>query len=167
MICPAAAQIIDNHPAKYSSEGALQPWGSFGEILDREMAYYMRCPIENGYQETGENRYLDTAVHTAEVLAKNMEAGDQNIPHGRFALTIVLAKAEEPFSVDMSFLLRLFDKMIELKHDEFVIPRTQLWKWILDFQILCIEHGKKVKGNCGFNSSRTTRIQPTETPGRL
>ena len=49
MICPAAAQIIDNHPAKYSSEGALQLWASFGEVLDREMAYYMRCPIENGY----------------------------------------------------------------------------------------------------------------------
>lgn len=33
---------IDNHEPKYSPEGVLQPWTSFGDTLDREMAYYLR-----------------------------------------------------------------------------------------------------------------------------
>jgi hypothetical protein len=40
---------LDNHPAKYSPEGALQPWTSFGDALDREMAWYLRSPVEHGY----------------------------------------------------------------------------------------------------------------------
>ena len=27
----------------------MQPWTSFGDALEREMGYYLRCPIEHGY----------------------------------------------------------------------------------------------------------------------
>jgi hypothetical protein len=263
-ISSAAAQTIDNHPAKYSPDGVLQPWTSFGDALDREMAYYLRCPIEHGYprfvvmtfmnkdytgqparpdfipamqngmgiisylkyyhytgekrpevlrfarymgdyfvnesltpdtgkyprfprstgiserypqpedagsqkdrkyevqpdkgaiagyalallyQETGDQRYLDMAAHVADVLVKNMQPGDATHSPWAFRVDYRTGEGRGPVSADMSFPLRLFDKLIELKHSEFSAPRDQLWKWILDFQIHCIEGGERASGN--------------------
>jgi hypothetical protein len=264
LVCSAAAQTIDNHPAKYSPDGVLQPWTSFGDALDREMAYYLRCPIEHGYprfvvmtfmnkdytgqpsrpdfipamqngmgiisylkyynftdkkrpevlrfarymgdylvnesltpdtgkyprfprstgiserypqpedagsqkdrkyevqpdkgaiagyalallyQETGDQRYLDMAVHVADVLVKNMQPGDATHSPWAFRVDYRTGEGRGPVSADMSFPLRLFDKLIVLKHSEFSTPRDQLWKWIVDFQIHCIEGGEKASGN--------------------
>ncbi|MFN7994132.1 MAG: hypothetical protein U0Q18_11045 [Bryobacteraceae bacterium] len=40
---------IGNHRAVYDSRGALLPWTSWKNALDREMKWYLACPIENGY----------------------------------------------------------------------------------------------------------------------
>jgi hypothetical protein len=264
LACSAAAQIsIDNHPPTYSTEGSLQPWTSFGDALEREMGYYLRCPIKHGYpcfvvmtfmnkdytadpnrsdfipamqngmgiisyltyykftdkkepevlrfarymgdylviesltpdtghyprfprstgiserypqpedagsqndhpyeiqpdkgaiagyalallyQETGDHRYLEMAVHTAEVLVKNMQPGDATHSPWPFRVDYRSGEGRGPVSANMSFPLRLFDKLIELKHPEFATPRAQLWKWIVDFQIRCIE-GEQSTGN--------------------
>jgi hypothetical protein len=265
LTCSAGAQIsIDNHPPKYSPDGVLQPWTSFGDALDREMAYYLHCPIEHGYprfvvmtfmnknytadphrpdfipamqngmgiisylkyyhftgkknpdvlrfarymgdyladesltpdtgryprfprstgisehypqpadagsqkdhpfeiqpdkgaiagyalallyQETGEQKYLNTALHTAQVLVNNMKPGDATSSPWAFRVDYRTGEGRGPVSADMSFPLRLFDILIELKHPEFQAPRDQLWKWIVDFQLKCLEGDERAKGN--------------------
>jgi len=249
---PASAQTLGTHPAKYSREGLLLPWTSIGDALDREMAWYLHCPIEHGfpnftvmlfmqkdyqpvayrkdfipamqdgmgiisylkyyaftgkkkpevlrfarymgdylvndaltpntgpypcfprstgvregypqpldagcqkdqpfdvepdkgaiagyalallYQETNDQRYLDTAVHIAEVLVRNMTAGDESHSPWPFRVDYRTGEARGPVSSDMTFPLRLFSKLIELKHPEFAAPRALLWKWISEFQI--------------------------------
>src|SRR5579859_2429754 len=40
---------IGNHRAIYDSKGLLLPWTPWTDALDREMSWYLRCPVENGY----------------------------------------------------------------------------------------------------------------------
>jgi hypothetical protein len=44
-----SAQTIGNHKAVYDAHGMLLPWTSWQDALDREMKWYLNCPIENGY----------------------------------------------------------------------------------------------------------------------
>jgi hypothetical protein len=48
---PATPQAIrmGSHQAKYASDGSLISWAAWTDILDREMKWYLRCPIEHGY----------------------------------------------------------------------------------------------------------------------
>jgi hypothetical protein len=46
---PLAAQMIGNHPAVYDARGVLQPWTSWSDALDREVNWYLKCPLTNGY----------------------------------------------------------------------------------------------------------------------
>lgn len=45
----AEAQTIGNHPATYDAHGILQPWTSWRDALEREVNWYLRCPLTNGY----------------------------------------------------------------------------------------------------------------------
>ncbi|MCZ2151197.1 MAG: hypothetical protein LC126_25920 [Bryobacterales bacterium] len=40
---------LGNHPAVYDAGGALLPWTSWPDALAREVNWYLRCPVENGY----------------------------------------------------------------------------------------------------------------------
>jgi len=40
---------LGNHPAVYDPSGALLPWTSWPDALEREVNWYLRCPVENGY----------------------------------------------------------------------------------------------------------------------
>lgn len=40
---------IGNHQPVYDSHGTLLPWTSWGDAIDREMNWYLKCPIEHGY----------------------------------------------------------------------------------------------------------------------
>src|SRR5438445_279257 len=44
-----SAQTIGNHKAVYDAHGTLVPWTSWQDALDREMKWYLNCPIENSY----------------------------------------------------------------------------------------------------------------------
>ena len=44
-----AAQTIGNHKAVYDAHGTLLAWTSWQDALDREMKWYLNCPIEHGY----------------------------------------------------------------------------------------------------------------------
>ena len=46
---PAAAQSLGNHKAVYDRHGFLLPWTSFRTAIERELKWYARCPVENGY----------------------------------------------------------------------------------------------------------------------
>lgn len=41
--------IIDGHPALFNAEGELLPRVPLGQLIDREMAWYAKCPWQNGY----------------------------------------------------------------------------------------------------------------------
>ncbi|MFZ0827354.1 MAG: hypothetical protein WAO02_08010 [Verrucomicrobiia bacterium] len=45
----APAPIIGNHPAVYDERGMLQPWTLWGDAVDREVNWYLSCPVEHGY----------------------------------------------------------------------------------------------------------------------
>ena len=45
----ARAQTLGSHTAIYDSKGILQPWTSWQNAIDREMNWYLQCPIEHGY----------------------------------------------------------------------------------------------------------------------
>ena len=43
------ALVIGNHKATYDERGSLLPWTSWADALDREMNWYLKCPIVHGY----------------------------------------------------------------------------------------------------------------------
>jgi hypothetical protein len=86
-------------------------------------------------EETKEQRYLDQALQNARVLAANMVAGDQEHSPWPFRADYRTGEARGPVSANMSFNLRLFDKLIEHGHQEFNEPRAKLWNWIKKTQL--------------------------------
>ncbi|MGC9943323.1 MAG: hypothetical protein ABSE48_15960 [Verrucomicrobiota bacterium] len=44
-----AVTMIGNHVAVYDASGMLQPWTSWDDIIEREVNWYSRCPVEHGY----------------------------------------------------------------------------------------------------------------------
>jgi hypothetical protein len=40
---------ISHHVAVRDVQGLLQPWTSWNDAIDREMQWYLKCPVEHGY----------------------------------------------------------------------------------------------------------------------
>ncbi len=248
----AVAQAIGNHPAVYDARGILQPWTSWRDALDREVAWYLQCPVEHGYprfvtmtfmdgdyrlieerpsfipttqngmgilsylkwheftgrkdlrlvqmarsmgdylvkeavtpdtgkyprfsrstgwagkfpqppdcgsqddkphdiqpdkggiagyalvllyEETKDQKYFDQALQNARVLVANMAPGTATNSPWPFRVDYRTGEASGAVSGNMSFILRLFDKLIEHGHKEFQTPRDDLWAWIKNVQI--------------------------------
>ena len=248
----APAQTIGNHPAVYDAHGLLQPWTPWRDAIDREVAWYLKCPVEQGYprfvymtfmdgnyqaiarkpsfipatqngmgiisylkyyaytgkkdprllqmarsmgdylvkealtpdtgkyprfsrstgwrdkfpqppdcgsqddkpyeiqpdkggiagyalvllfEETKDERYLEQALQNARVLVTNMREGTATNSPWPFRVDYRTGDARGEVCGNMSFILRLFDKLIEHGHPEFQPPREKLWTWIKDFQI--------------------------------
>jgi hypothetical protein len=247
-----SAQTIGNHKAVYDAHGTLLPWTSWQDALDREMKWYLNCPIENGYprfvwmtfmdgdykpiqrqpdfipatqlgmgiisylkyyaytrkenpkvlefarymgdylvkealtpntgkypqfvrstgwrakfpqppdcgsqgdrpheiepdkggiagyalfllyEETKDEKYLRSALHHAQVLMANMAPADDTHSPWPFRVDYRTGEARGPVSGNMTFILRLWDKLIEAGHNEFTASRDHLWEWIADRQI--------------------------------
>ncbi len=45
----APVVMLGSHEAKYADDGSLIPWTSWSDTLDREMNWYLQCPVEHGY----------------------------------------------------------------------------------------------------------------------
>jgi hypothetical protein len=261
-LCPlllsAENPVIGNHRAVYDSKGMLLPWTSWADALDREMNWYLQCPIENGYprfvsitfldgdykpiarrrdfipsmqngmgiisylkyyawsakknpkilefarymgdylvkesltpdtgkyprftrstglrekfpqpadcgtqadkpyeiepdkggiagyalallyEQTHEEKYLDQALQNARVLAATMGPSDDHQSPWPFRVDYRTGEFRGPVSANMSFNLRLFDKLIEHGHPEFREPRAKLWTWIKQYQIPSLKDG--------------------------
>jgi hypothetical protein len=249
---PATAQEIGNHRAVYDDKGMLLPWTSWRDAVDREMQWYLRCPITHGYpnfiwmtfmdgnyqpdarrsdfipamqngmgiisylqyffytkrsnkkvlewakymgdylinesntpdegryprftrstgiaatfpqpancgtqgdrpfeiepdkgglagyalvllyQETKEKKYLDQAMHNAEVLIANMGTGDSARSPWAFRVDYRTGEERGLVSGDMVSILRLLDVLSEMGYSKFDEPRVKLWTWILHYQL--------------------------------
>ncbi|MBI3851430.1 MAG: hypothetical protein HY298_14310 [Verrucomicrobia bacterium] len=248
----ASAQTIGNHPAVYDERGLLQPWTSWRDAIDRELNWYLKCPVEQGYprfvyttfmdgnykaierkpsfipatqngmgiisylkyyaykdkkdprvlqmarnmgdylvkeaitpdtgkyprfsrstgwrdkfpqppdcgsqddkpyeiqpdkggiagyallllyEETKDEKYLQQALQNGRVLVANMREGTATNSPWPFRVDYRTGESRGEVAGNMSFILRLFDKLIEHGHKEFQPPRDKLWAWIRDFQI--------------------------------
>ena len=40
---------LSNHQPRYDVHGMLLPWTSWNDALEREMQWYLKCPMEHGY----------------------------------------------------------------------------------------------------------------------
>ena len=87
------------------------------------------------YEATNDARYLDQALQNARVLVANMGTGDSEHSPWPFRVDYRTGESRCPVAANMSFNLRLFDKLIEHGHAEFQEPRAKLWTWIKKYQI--------------------------------
>jgi hypothetical protein len=251
-VLQAESPMIGNHRAVYDSKGMLAPWTSWTDALDREMNWYLACPIESGYprfvyttfmdgdykpvakrmdfipamqngmgiisylkyyawsgrknprivefarymgdylvkesltpdtgkyprftrstgargkfpqppdagsqadkpyeiepdkggiagyalvllyEETKDKKYLDQALQNARVLVANMGTGDGQRSPWPFRVDYRTGEFRFPIAANMSYNLRLFDRLIEHGYGEFREPGTKLWAWVKNHQI--------------------------------
>lgn len=87
------------------------------------------------YEQTKEERYLQQALQTARLLAANMGQGTDRKSPWPFRSDFRTGAPRGDVASNQSFILRLFDKLIELGHSEFEAPRQKLWSWIKTVQI--------------------------------
>jgi hypothetical protein len=94
------------------------------------------------YQETGEKKYLDQALHNARVLVANMRQGDSVSSPWPFRVDYRTGEGRGPVCGDMVYIQRLLDFLSTgLGYPEFNQPRWRLWKWILNDQIPNLSKG--------------------------
>jgi hypothetical protein len=87
------------------------------------------------YEATREEKYLDQALQNARVLAANRVEGTATRSPWPFRVDFRSGAPRGDVSGNMSFILRLFDKLIEHGHKDFQTPRDELWSWIKRYQI--------------------------------
>ncbi len=87
------------------------------------------------WEETGKSRYFRQALHNAQVLVANMQEGNSQRSTWPFRADYRSGKERGRVSGNMSYILRLFDKLLEHGYSEFRVPRQRLWNWILRYQI--------------------------------
>jgi hypothetical protein len=66
----AGNPAIGNHGAIYDFKGMLGPWTWWTDALDREMKWYLACPIESGYPRFVYTTFMDRDY---QAIAKRMD----------------------------------------------------------------------------------------------
>jgi hypothetical protein len=57
---PTAQPVtLAGHALHFDPDGRLEPWGSWQDILTREMNFYQECPTDNGYRRFIHATFLD------------------------------------------------------------------------------------------------------------
>ncbi len=111
---------------------------------DEKLGQYVIEPDKGGiagyallrlYEVTKEEKYLNQALHNADVLVENMRQGDAQHSPWPFRVDAVSGKYWGERSANMVYILRLFDKLLEHGHSRFRPPRVKLWNWIRYYQI--------------------------------
>ena len=87
------------------------------------------------FERTHEQKYLEQALQNARVLAANIGTGDGQHSPWPVRVDYRTGEARGPVAANMSYILRLFDKLIDNGHPEFRDPRAKLWDWIKNYQI--------------------------------
>ncbi|NIA29943.1 MAG: hypothetical protein GWP06_08550, partial [Actinobacteria bacterium] len=87
------------------------------------------------YRETKEKSYLNQALQNARVLAANMRDGDASRSPWPFRVDYRTGQGRGQVSGNMSFILRLFDELLDMGYEEFHEAREKLWQWILNYQL--------------------------------
>jgi hypothetical protein len=84
---------------------------------------------------TGEKKYLEQALHNAQVLAANQVPGDAAHSPWPFRADYRTGEARGAVSGNMTYVLRLYDTLLVHGYKEFAAPREALWQWIKTIQI--------------------------------
>jgi hypothetical protein len=87
------------------------------------------------FDATGERPYLDQALQNARVLKANQGVGDTESSPWPFRADYRSGDGRGAVSGNMTYILRLYDAMLEKGHDEFAHARASLWDWITRYQI--------------------------------
>ena len=87
------------------------------------------------FDATGERAYLDQALAERAVLKANQVEGDAEHSPWPFRADWRTGEGRGPVSGNMTYILRLYDAMLEKGHDEFAAARASLWDWITRYQI--------------------------------
>jgi len=87
------------------------------------------------HEETKDEKYLQQALQNARVLVSNMGPATATNSPWPFRVDYRTGEPRGAVSGNMSFILRLFDKLIEQDHREFQEPRDKLWAWIKEYQL--------------------------------
>jgi hypothetical protein len=58
-LVPLMARQLSNHRAVYDAHGILQPWTSWHDAIQREVEWYLKCPVENGYPRFVYTTFMD------------------------------------------------------------------------------------------------------------
>lgn len=86
-------------------------------------------------EETKDDTYLNYALQVAKTLAANMVEGNESRSPWPFRADYRSGEGRGDVSANMSYILRLFDKLIARGHGEFRAPRDKLWHWMKHLQI--------------------------------
>lgn len=87
------------------------------------------------HQTTGEQRFLDAAIHIAEILAQNMRPADASHAPWPFRVDAVTGQYWGERNGNMAYILRLFDGLLARGLTQFQPQRDTLWQWIKTTQI--------------------------------
>jgi hypothetical protein len=87
------------------------------------------------FDATGERAYLDQALQNARVLKANQVEGNARQSPWPFRADCRSGEGRGPVSGNMTYILRLYDALLEKGHDEFAAPRASVWDWISRYQI--------------------------------
>jgi hypothetical protein len=86
-------------------------------------------------EAVGEGRYWDQGLQNARVLAANQQEGDASRSPWPFRADHRNGEGRGPVSGNMTYILRLYDLLLERGYEEFSAPRRSLWQWIKRHQI--------------------------------
>jgi hypothetical protein len=87
------------------------------------------------YAETRDDTYRQAALHLARVLAANARPGDAAHSPWPFRADFRTGEPRGAISGNMSYILRLFDQLLDRGETEFAAPRAALWDWIVRYQL--------------------------------
>ncbi len=87
------------------------------------------------FDATNERKYIDQALQTARVLARNQATGDATHSPWPFRADFRTGEGRGPISGNMTYILRLYDALLAHGYKEFTAPRAALWHWINTYQI--------------------------------
>jgi hypothetical protein len=87
------------------------------------------------FEASGQRHYLAQALHNARVLVANQLEGDAARSPWPFRVDYRGGEGRGPVSGNMTYILRLYDALVDLGYQEFAVPRASLWTWIKGYQI--------------------------------
>jgi hypothetical protein len=87
------------------------------------------------FEASGEAKYLAQALQNARVLAADQKRGDATNSPWPFRVDYRSGEGRGPVSGNMTYILRLYERLTEHGYGEFSAARQSLWRWIKEFQI--------------------------------
>jgi hypothetical protein len=87
------------------------------------------------YDTTHDKKYLEQALQNAHVLATNQRVGDAKHSPWPFRADYRSGESRGAVSGNMTYILRLYDELLDHGYKELAAPREVLWQWIKHEQI--------------------------------